>query len=432
MMAPKNNKQASRQASSRAGSVGRAEASGSNFEVRVQAWYCVLLIAEGGAQPPHNLPPDTRVVSVACQAAMAVDDVVAMTSADGWVFAQAKRRVTLSASATSSLASSLDQFVRQYKACQEATQDAQPPRPLDYTRDRLVLALGPASSSKVTTILRDLLRSVRNGVAPTLRAAAHSAAETEVATAVESCLERSWNASYGRSPAPEELRDILTLTYVQQFDIEAGQADERRALDVLRAVLGVPDDAPAAWAKLLELCAQMRSDRSAANLDSVARALRQAGIALSAPSDYRADIAALKSWTARSLGAAPRFLRLLTSLPNTRLERDVWPTVRAAADQGSFLIVGEPGSGKSGLSYALGLDRQQAARDLVFLPVDTLKADSQSTLRAELGITHDLADVLAHWPGTGDAVLVVDALDAARDGKTRAVLRSVIDEALRA
>ena len=54
------------------------------------------------------------------------------------------------------------------------------------------------------------------------------------------------------------------LIYVQRFDIEAGQADERRALDVLRVVLAVPDDASAAWAKLLELCAQMRSDRSAA------------------------------------------------------------------------------------------------------------------------------------------------------------------------
>ena len=130
-----------------------------------------------------------------------------------------------------------------------------------------------------------------------------------------------------------------------------------------------------AWAKLLELCAQMRADRSATNFNGLVRVLRQAGIALNAPPDYRADIAALKSWTGRSLGAAPRFLQLLASRPDTRVARDVWPTVRAAADQGSFLIVGDPGSGKSGLAYTLGLDRQQEAKDLVFLPVDTLKAD---------------------------------------------------------
>lgn len=420
-----------RQASNRASSGGRAEASGSNFEVRVQAWFCVLIIAEGGTQPPYDLTPDTRLVSVACQAVMEVDDAVTRTSADGWIFAQAKRRVNLSALATSPLASSLDQFVRQYKASREASTDAQPPRPLDHTRDRLVLSLGSASSSNVKTILPNLLRSVRHGVAVTLGAAAHSAAEIEVATAVETCLQRSWNAACGRAPSAEELRDILTLTYVQQFDIEAGEADERRALDLLRTVLAVPDDAPAAWAKLLELCAQMRADRSATNFSGLVRVLRQAGIALSAPADYRADIAALKSWTGRSLGAAPRFLQLLASRPDTRLARDVWPTVRAAADQGSFLIVGDPGSGKSGLAYTLGLDRQQAAKDLIFLPVDTLKADSQPALRAALGIAHDLADVLTHWPGTGDALLVVDALDAARDGETRAVLRSVIDEVLR-
>jgi hypothetical protein len=150
-----------------------------------------------------------------------------------------------------------------------------------------------------------------------------------------------------------------------------------------------------------------------------------------ASNGYDADIAALKSWTGRSLGAAPRFLQLLKSFPDTRLARDVWPTVRDAADQGSFLIVGDPGCGKSGLSYALALDRQHAAKDLVFLPVDALRADSQAALRSALGITHDLADVLAHWPGTDDALLVVDALDAARDGDTRNVLRSVIDEVLR-
>ena len=100
------------------------------------------------------------------------------------------------------------------------------------------------------------------------------------------------------------------LMYVQRFDIEAGQADERRALDVLRVVLAVPDDASAAWAKLLELCAQMRSDRSAANFNALVRALRQAGIALNAPPDYRADIAALKSWTECSLGAASAMLLL--------------------------------------------------------------------------------------------------------------------------
>jgi hypothetical protein len=410
---------------------GRAEASGSNFEVRVQAWYCVQMLANGGAQPPNDLTPDTRLVSVACQAVMEVDDAVARTSADGWIFAQAKRRVNLSALATSPLTSSLDQFVRQYKTCQEASSDTQPPRPLDPTRDRLVLALGSASSSNVKRILPNLLRSIRHGVAASLSVVARSAAETEVAAAVETCLKRSWNAAYGRAPSAEELRDILTLIYVQRFDIEAGEADERRALDLLRTVLAVPDDAPAAWAKLLELCAQMRADRSAINVSGLLRMLRQIGIALNAPVDYRADIAALKSWTARSLGAAPRFVQLLALRPDTRLTRDVWPTIRAAVDQDSFLIVGDPGSGKSGLAYTLGLDRQQAAKDLVFLPVDALKADSQPALRAALGIVHDLADVLSHWPGVSEALLVVDALDAARDGETRAVLRSVIDEVMR-
>ncbi len=397
----------------------------------MQAWYCVLLLAEGGAQPPHELTTDTRLTAIACQAVTAVDDVVAQTSAEGWIFAQAKRRVNLSTSADSALASSLDQFVKQYKACREMQLGSQPPRPLDHGRDRLVLALGSGSSSKVKLILPNLLRSVRHGVAATLRAAAHSEAEIEVAQSVEACLQQSWTAAFGQAPTTGELKDILSLIYVQQFDIESGEADERRALDILRTALAVRTEAPAAWAKLLELCAQMRADRSAADFTGLVRALRQAGIGLNAPPDYRADIAALKAWTGRSLGAAPRCRQLLRSRAETRLERDVWPAVRAAAGHGSFLIVGEPGAGKSGLAYELGLDWQQAAKDIVLLPVDALNANSQPALRAALGITHDLADVLVHWPGTGDALLVVDALDAARDGETRNVLRSAIDEVMR-
>lgn len=430
-MAAKQAKRTPKTTSNRASSGGRAEASGSNFEVRVQAWYCVLLLAEGGAQPPHELTPDTRLTAIACQAVTAVDDVVAQTSAEGWIFAQAKRKVNLSTSVGSPLASSLDQFVQQYRACREMQPGSQPPRPLDHGCDRLVLALGSGSSSKVKSILPALLRSVSHGVASNLRAAAHSEAEIEVATSVETCLQQSWSAAFGQAPTAGELKDILSLLYVQQFDIESGEAEERRALDILRTVLAVPNEASAAWAKLLELCAQMRADRSAADFPGLVRALRQAGIGLNAPPDYRADIAALKTWTGRSLGAAPRSLQLRTSHPETRLERDVWPAVRAAADQGSFLIVGEPGAGKSGLAYELGLDWQQAAKDIVFLPVDAVNANSQPALRAALGITHDLADVLVHWPGTGDALLVVDALDAARDGETRNVVRLAIDEVLR-
>ena len=121
-------------------------------------------------------------------------------------------------------------------------------------------------------------------------------------------------------------------------------------------------------------------------------------------------------------------MRLLEGRPETRLERDAWPAVRNAATQMCFVIIGEPGSGKSGLSYALAVDSQQVGTDPVFLPVDQLAVTSEAALRAELGITHNLADVPAHWPGRDGALLIVDALDAARSGATRSVFQTAIAE----
>jgi hypothetical protein len=64
-------------------------------------------------------------------------------------------------------------------------------RALDSARDRLVLALGPGSSSKVTPTLPSLLRVLRDGVTSSLTAAVKSVRETEVADVVETCLARS-------------------------------------------------------------------------------------------------------------------------------------------------------------------------------------------------------------------------------------------------
>jgi hypothetical protein len=52
----------------------------------------------------------------------------------------------------------------------------------------------------------------------------------------------------------------------------------RRALDVLRSILVVPDEAPAAGAKLQELCAQMQAGRSATDAAGAVAALRQVGM----------------------------------------------------------------------------------------------------------------------------------------------------------
>jgi hypothetical protein len=117
----------------------------------------------GAAQPPFDLRADLQIVSFSCQTEAPVDDVNATTSDAGIIFVQAKRSVSLSAAPGSSFAKALDQFVGQVRAC--AAKDPKHPwsRPLDPSRDRIVLATRSASSSKVIEVLPELLRRIRDG-----------------------------------------------------------------------------------------------------------------------------------------------------------------------------------------------------------------------------------------------------------------------------
>lgn len=100
--------------------------------------------------------------------------------------------------------------------------------------------------------------------------------------------------------------------------------------------------------------------------------------------------------------------------------------IRRAAKEGSLLVVGEPGAGKSGALHDLVEALRQRGGDVVFLAVDRLVARSLGELRQELGLSRDVLDVLANWPGTNAAFLVVDALDAARDDRAAGAVRELI------
>jgi hypothetical protein len=298
----------------------------------------------------------------------------------------------------------------------------------------LVLATRGESSSKITEILPRLLRRLKDLTdIQSLEEVASSAIEREVAQATEGNLKRSWLAAYGHPSAPQQMGALLRLIWVQELDMESGKRDLMLALGQFRGnLLAEPSQAEAAFAELFKLAARLRAERSGADRFTLSRVLVAAGIGLSALPDYRADVLALKRWTAARLQRAPRFTQLLDADPKLVIERALWQPFYAAAQMYSVLLVGDPGAGKSGLSYRLAIDALADQCDVVFLPVDLLNAESFAALHSELGIAHALAEILANWPGSRPGLLVVDALDAARKFETQNILREVIAEVLRA
>ena len=412
---------------------GKAEASGANYETLVATWYAHSVLLGGIAQPAFDLNADTQIVSFTCQSDAPVDDVNAVTSDAGIIFVQAKRSVDMSSATHSRFASALDQFVRQVKACAAADPKHAWSRPLDPSRDRLVLATRSASSSKVTEVLPELLRRIRDrSEVRTLKQVAVSQSEKAVAKTVETNLNRSWKTAYRRTPTATELNALLRLIWVHELDLESGKRDRRIIHEHFRAnLLDDAMQASSAVSELFKLAARLRAERSGADKATLLQLLSRAGIRLTALPDFLGDVAALRKWTTARLEPAPRFTRLLADDPQLTIERAVWPSFLDAATSQSLLLVGEPGAGKSGLMYRLSLAAIAAAHDVVFLPVDLLNVDTFSALQGELGIRHGLVEVLSNWPGAKPGLLILDALDAARKPETQKLLREVVSGILR-
>ena len=87
---------------------------------------------------------------------------------------------------------------------------------------------------------------------------------------------------------------------------------------------------------------------------------------------------------------------------------------------------GWPCSGKSGVLHDVAESAIDAGRDVVFIAVDQIGATSLGELRNELGLEHELIEILRNWPGERSGILVIDSLDAARGDPASGALLNLI------
>ena len=109
-----------------------------------------------------------------------------------------------------------------------------------------------------------------------------------------------------------------------------------------------------------------------------------------------------------------------------RIERQVVGVLRHESETGSLLIVGEPGQGKSGSQHDLAAAWIAESRDVVVIAADLVRAESAGQLRDDIGLSRDTIEILQNWPGTDPGLLVIDALDAARDTRSGRTFRNLI------
>jgi hypothetical protein len=377
----------------------------------------VRILAEHEASPPWGLPGEVALEFLRCETDQPVDDLLIGTSHGGHAFIQVKHTVTASRTSNSALASALEQFVRQFASYRDSAGGKNPwERPLDPGLDRLVLATSTKSSTPVREHLPALLARAR-ALTPDQRIvdAAVNDGERKMLAVLRSHLSRIWVDVVGAAITEAEELQVLNLLRVQVLDFEEGELGVREARDLLRSsVLENTAQADVAWDSLVTACAGYGGSRSGADRTALQRHLLASQIHIKAPRSYRADIERLRRHSTATLEALHDLSIIKVGKRVVKIQRPSVAALRRAAEADSIVVVGEPGAGKSGALHDLVEALSNDQSDVVFLAIDRLQARSLGELRLELGLEHDVVEVLRNWPGHGPGYVVIDALDAAR------------------
>ena len=152
--------------------------------------------------------------------------------------------------ATRAFAATVEQFVRQFIACETSTSGGRPwERPPNPTTDRLILVVGADCYHPIRVHLRDALDWYRTIPSDQpFDPAGLNARQYRAVDIVLSHARTAFEKTLGTSAPDAEVRRLLSVVYVHAVDVSDGGSDEQEAKCVLRrAILTEPDQAEAAW-----------------------------------------------------------------------------------------------------------------------------------------------------------------------------------------
>ena len=352
-----------------------------------------------------------------------LDDIAVETDQDGWLLVQAKTKLSLSSSMASEFGKVAEQIVRQWHAGLAGKGARGWDRPLSLGRDRLIIAVGPGTSQTITIDLAKALSSLRAQATAPLPAKQRSVLRT-----LSASLKAAWKTVIGKNASDADIAAILPLIAIMRFDM-AGP-DRAAAIAQMRLLTLKAPSAHGAFVATERQSQALMERRHGADAKAFRYFISQAGVSLKAAPSFQADVAQLKLHSTRIAAELDAFEITVVDGKSITVERAATNAVVGAAKDGSLLVIGEPGSGKSAVVSTAAAALRKEGCEVIQFSVDRLPVDTADGLRDELGLTHRLPDLLENWPGTKPAYLFIDALDATRGGRGEAVFRSLIKEVM--
>lgn len=400
---------------------GNATASGVNFQQSLGGLFGMWMLTETPIDPRLQLGNAT-VTSIRMETEAPLDDAFATTSDGGVITGQAKNTLSMSDNLTSEFGKTVDQIVRQWRLCRDGAGDLGWNRPLDQTKDRLMIAVGPGSPATTRVNLARGLEARRQPGAAVL-----TASETKALRQFDTCIRLAWAGSAAGEPLTEEiLQSISRLTHVYTIDPEG--ADRAAWIATLAPALQKAADAPSGFNLLERIAGDLMSARGGRTLPTLRADIMARGARLAARPDFRKDIAALTAYSVQTeqILTGLEVVEAETGVP-VGIARHCQAAVNAAALGGNLLLIGEPGAGKSAVINALGRALRTQGHDVIQLAVDRFSVESLEGLSRSLELEHDLPTLLGAWDGPGPAFLLIDALDASRGGSGEAAFKRLIE-----
>jgi hypothetical protein len=403
---------------------GSSPASGVTFQGSLGASFAIAALLDRPVDSRLGLGA-AQVRSLRFETEAPVDDILIPTSEDGLIFVQAKASLEFASKLDSEMGKTALEIVRNWRICSTGDGSRGWDRALSLERDRFAIAVGPKSSGTVVNDLGTGLDLRRNsGTKDTLNADQ----KTAVAK-FRSLLGLAWAEVVGTSSAESDLEPLLDFTTFLRFDFDGAHRD--LSIERLRDVLFDPEVASAAFDVLARASEHHMKNRTGLlGVGAIRRILETGGLKLLAPRNYQADIEAFREFSKRIRKRLAPSEAIMLDGKAYMVRRQFTDAAVAAAKDGSLLLAGEPGSGKSGVLNRIGSILESSGAVVLRLSVEALPMQGLNGLREGIGLAHPIHDVLQNWPGVEPAFLLVDGLDASRDNDSEPAFRAMIDEAL--
>lgn len=408
---------------------GSAAHAGFGFQDKVAAILAVHVLADCPVEF-LGLPAAVTPTGINLETAASVDDILVSTSAGGRCFFNVKSTVRNEKRPNSPLALAINQFVKLWIASRCSVSSEGLDRPLDPELDRLVLIVGPSHSASFSWSFKKILAriAVRGSLGP-VEEIASTKAERSLYDTVRGHLSTAAIENCGKEFTDIETAQLLAMVRTALLDPDG--MDKSNCLTLLRqGVLESPADAERAWSLVLDVCRDLSDLSTGTDGSGLRKGLRDSGVTLIGAPRIKADIRRLQQITEEELqGIEHRAcLDVPTSdgIEQVEIERDVTRVVTEHAAGESMLVIGEPGSGKSGAIHSAAHQLVSDGHPVVVLAADRHPVASWMDLQRDLCLENGLIEVLRYWQGTRSGVLFIDALDATRGGHSESVFRELI------